>query len=214
MSPSTFYPRDAKEMADDLAARGIKNPDVLRAMQAVPREAFVPPAYAAQAFTDGPLPIACGQTISQPFIVAVMTELLALLPGDKTLEIGTGSGYQAAILAEMGLGEVYTIEIIPALAEAAAARFQALGYSKIHVQHRDGFHGWPEQAPYQGIIVTAAAEKVPPPLPAQLAEGGRLVIPLGAQHHFQELWVFTKHGEHLDGEAWGGVAFVPFTRRY
>jgi protein-L-isoaspartate(D-aspartate) O-methyltransferase len=212
--PPNFHPRDAKEMVDDLADRGIKNPDVLRAMQAVPREAFVPPAYAAQAFADGPLPIACGQTISQPFMVAIMTELLALLPGDKTLEIGTGSGYQAAVLAELGMGEVYTIEIIPALAEAAVARFQALGYGKIHVQNRDGFHGWPEQAPYQGIIVTAAAEKVPPPLPAQLAEGGRLIIPLGAQHHFQELWVFTKHGERLDGEVWGGVAFVPFTRRH
>jgi protein-L-isoaspartate(D-aspartate) O-methyltransferase len=199
-------------MAADLAARGIKNPDVLRALQAVPRQAFVPPAYAAQAFADGPLPIACGQTISQPFIVAIMTELLALVPDDKTLEIGTGSGYQTAILAELGLGEVYTVEIIPALAEAAAARFQALGYPQIHLQNSDGYHGWPEHAPYQAIIVTAAAEKVPPPLPEQLAEGGRLVIPLGAQHHFQELWVFTKHGERLDGQAWGGVAFVPFTR--
>jgi protein-L-isoaspartate(D-aspartate) O-methyltransferase len=212
VSPPTFSPRDAKEMAADLAARGIKNPDVLRALQAVPRQAFVLPAYAAQAFADGPLPIACGQTISQPFIVAIMTELLALAPGGKTLEIGTGSGYQTAILAELGLGEVYTVEIIPALAEAAAARFQTLGYSQIHLQNSDGYYGWPEHAPYQGIIVTAAAEKVPPLLPEQLAEGGRLVIPLGAQNHFQELWVFTKHGENLDGEAWGGVAFVPFTR--
>ncbi len=212
MSPPYYRPRDAKEMAADLAERGIRNPDVLRAMQAVPRQAFVPATYVEQAFADGPLPIACGQTISQPFIVAIMTELLALRPGDKTLEIGTGSGYQAAILAELRMGEVYTVEIIPALAEAAAARLQALGYSQINVQHSDGFHGWPEQAPYQGIIVTAAVERVPPPLPAQLDEGGRLVIPLGAPHHFQELWVFTKRGEHLDGEAWGGVAFVPFTR--
>jgi protein-L-isoaspartate(D-aspartate) O-methyltransferase len=214
VSPPHFSPRDAKEMTADLAARGITNPDVLRAMQAVPRQAFVPPAYAEQAFADCPVPIACSQTISQPFMVAIMTELLTLSPGDKILEIGTGSGYQAAILAELGLGEVYTVEIIPALAEAAAARLQALGYSQIHVQNSDGFYGWPEHGPFQGIIVTAAAEKVPSPLAAQLAEGGRLVIPLGAQHHFQELWVFTKHGELLEGDPWGGVAFVPFTRRY
>ena len=212
MSPPCFGPRDAKEMAADLAARGIRNPDVLRAFQAVPRQAFVLPAYADQAFADCPLPIAYGQTISQPFIVAIMTELLALRPGDKTLEIGTGSGYQAAILAELGMGEVYSVEIVPGLAEAAATRLLGLGYSRIHVRRSDGFHGWPEEAPYQGIIVTAAAEKVPQPLSAQLAEGGRLVIPLGAPHHFQELWVFTKRGERLDGEPWGGVAFVPFTR--
>jgi protein-L-isoaspartate(D-aspartate) O-methyltransferase len=200
-------------MAADLAARGIRNPDVLRALQAVPRQEFVPPAYLGQAFADGPLPIACGQTISQPFIVAVMTELLALHPGDKTLEIGTGSGYQTAILAALGLGEVYTIEIIPTLAETAAARFQTLGYAQIHLQNSDGYDGWPEHAPYQGIIVTAAAEKVPPPLAEQLADGGHLVIPLGTARHFQELWVFTKRGARLDGEAWGGVAFVPFTRQ-
>jgi protein-L-isoaspartate(D-aspartate) O-methyltransferase len=212
MSPPIFHPRNTKEMADDLAARGIRDRDVLRALQAVPRQIFVLPAYAEQAFADGPLPIACGQTISQPFMVAIMTELLALRPGDKTLEIGTGSGYQAAVLAELGMGEVYSVEIIPDLAESAAARLLDLGYSRVHVQHSDGFHGWPEQAPYQGIIVTAAVEKVPPPLSAQLSEGGRLVIPLGAPHHFQELWVFTKRGERLDGEPWGGVAFVPFTR--
>jgi protein-L-isoaspartate(D-aspartate) O-methyltransferase len=214
MSPPSFRPRDAPEMAADLESRGIRDPDVLRALQAVPRQAFVPSAYAEQAFGDGPLPIDCGQTISQPFIVAIMTELLALRPGDKTLEIGTGSGYQAAILAELGLGEVYSVEIISDLAEAAAARLLALGYSQVHVKNSDGFHGWPEQAPYQGIIVTAAAEKVPAPLPAQLAEGGRLVIPLGAPHHLQELWVFIKCGERLNGKPWGGVAFVPFTRSY
>ena len=214
MSPLHYHPQDAKEMAADLADRGIRNPDVLRAMATVPRQAFVPATYVERAFADGPLPIACGQTISQPFIVAIMTELLALRPGDKTLEIGTGSGYQAAILAELGMGEIYTVEIIPALAEAAATRLQTLGYTQVHVQNGDGFHGWPEQAPYQGIIVTAAVERVPPPLTAQLAEGGRLVIPLGAPHHFQELWVYTKRGDHLDGEAWGGVAFVPFTRHH
>jgi protein-L-isoaspartate(D-aspartate) O-methyltransferase len=212
MSPPIFRPRTTKEMVADLAERGIRNPDVLRAFEAVPRQAFVLPAYLDQAFADCPLPIACSQTISQPFMVAVMTELLGLCPGDKTLEIGTGSGYQAAILCELGMGEVYSVEIIPDLAEAAAARLNELGYSRVHVKQSDGFHGWPEQAPYQGIVVTAAAEKVPPPLSAQLAEAGRLVIPLGAPHHFQELWVFTKRGERLDGEPWGGVAFVPFTR--
>jgi protein-L-isoaspartate(D-aspartate) O-methyltransferase len=200
-------------MATDLAARGIRNPDVLRAMQVVPREAFVLPAYVEHAFADGPLPIAAGQTISQPYIVAVMTELLALRPGDNVLEIGTGSGYQTAILAELGLGEVYSVEIIPALAEAAAARLQTLGYGRVHLQNSDGYHGWPELAPYHGILVTAAAEKVPPPLITQLAEAGRLVIPLGAPYCVQELWVYTKHGDHLDGQRWGGVAFVPFTRR-
>jgi protein-L-isoaspartate(D-aspartate) O-methyltransferase len=209
---SRIYPQDGQELAADLAARGIRSPEVLRAMRTVPRQAFVLPDYTYEAYADRPLPIACGQTISQPYMVAAMTELLALCPGERVLEVGTGSGYQTAILAELGSVEVYTVEIIQALADEAAARFQALGYSQIHLQHGDGYHGWPEHAPYNGIIVTAAVEQVPPPLPQQLTEGGRLVIPIGAPRSYQSLWVYTKQGGELKGYNWGGVAFVPFTR--
>ncbi len=212
MSPPHFYPHDSQELADDLAARGIRSPAVLRAMRAVPRQAFVPSHYQSEAYADRPLPIACGQTISQPYMVAAMTELLALQPGQKVLEIGTGSGYQAAVLAELGEVEVYTVEIIPALAEETIARLHALGYISIHFRRGDGYYGWPEYAPYHGIVVTAAVERVPPPLLEQLAEGGRLVIPLGLPHHFQSLWVFTKSGGQVTSYDWGGVAFVPFTR--
>lgn len=206
------HPSDGKELAADLADRGIRNPDVLRAMQTVPREAFISAKYAGEAYADRPLPIACGQTISQPLMVAVMTELLSLRPSDKVLEIGTGSGYQAAVLAELGCAEVYTVEIIPELAEPAAARFEAMGYSRIRVLCGDGYHGWPEHAPYNGIVVTAAAERMPAPLAQQLVDGGRLIIPLGAPHQTQSLWIFTRRGEQLDADEWGGVAFVPFTR--
>jgi len=187
------YPANGKELAADLAHRGIRSPEVLRAMEAVPREAFVSAEYASQAYADHPLPIASGQTISQPLMVAAMTELLRVRPGHKVLEIGTGSGYQAAVLAELGQVEVYTVEIIAELADTAIDR-------------------WPEHAPYDGIVVTAAAERTPPPLAEQLAEGGRLIIPLGAPHHLQTLWVFTRRGEKLDADDWGGVAFVPFKR--
>jgi protein-L-isoaspartate(D-aspartate) O-methyltransferase len=206
------FPANGKELAADLAHRGIRSPDVLRAMEAVPREAFVSAEYAREAYSDRPLPIASGQTISQPLMVAAMTELLELRPGHKVLEIGTGSGYQAAVLAELGYADVYTVEILPQLAEAAIDRFKALGYSQIHVLRGDGYHGWPEHAPYDGIIVTAAAERTPPPLTEQLADGGRLIIPLGAPHHIQMLWVYTRRGEKLDADEWGGVAFVPFKR--
>ncbi len=206
-----FHPRNGQELAADLAARGIKNPDVLRAVRTVPRHAFVSPDYFNEAYADRPLPIAFGQTISQPFMVAAMTELLALRPGDRVLEVGTGSGYQTAILAELGTVDVYTVEIIPDLAEEAAARLQSLGYSQIHFRHGDGYDGWPEYAPYNGIIVTAAADQVPSPLSDQLAEGGRLIIPLGAARHFQYLWVYTKQKGKLHGYNWGGVSYVPFT---
>ena len=206
------YPANGKELAADLAHRGIRSPEVLRAMEAVPREAFVSAEYASQAYADHPLPIASGQTISQPLMVAAMTELLRVRPGHKVLEIGTGSGYQAAVLAELGQVEVYTVEIIAELADTAIDRLKALGYSQVHVLRGDGYHGWPEHAPYDGIVVTAAAERTPPPLAEQLAEGGRLIIPLGAPHHLQTLWVFTRRGEKLDADDWGGVAFVPFKR--
>ena len=190
---------------------GIKNEDVLRAMRTVPRHKFVPPDYLDQAYEDHPLPIGYGQTISQPYIVAWMTELLELQPGQKVLEIGTGSGYQAAILAELGYVDVYSIEIVPELAESAATRLQDLGYKNVHVQQGDGYYGWPEYAPFDAIIVTAAPDHLPAPLAEQLAEGGRIVIPIGPPGSYQSLWKFVKENGELTAYNMGGVIFVPFT---
>jgi protein-L-isoaspartate(D-aspartate) O-methyltransferase len=192
-----------------IAARGICDPRVLDAMRAVPREAFVPEAQRAYAYDDGPLPIGEGQTISQPYIVACMLEALRLRPSDRVLEVGTGCGYAAAVISKMA-SEVYTIERHARLAEAAAARLGALCYDNVHVRHGDGMHGWPEAAPFQGISVPAGAAEPPPALLAQLAPGGRLVIPLGPSPDDQVLFVIT-HGR--DGtwrrEPLGPVRFVP-----
>ena len=163
-------------------------PRVMAAMAAVPREQFVPEAGRHLAFANGPLAIGHGQTISQPYIVALMTDLLAPRPQDSILEIGTGSGYQAAVLAQL-VREVHSVEIIAALATAAGERLQRLGYANVSVRHADGFHGWPEHAPYDGIVVTAAALQVPPPLVEQLKPGARLVIPVGQPGGVQELQV-------------------------
>jgi protein-L-isoaspartate(D-aspartate) O-methyltransferase len=164
------------------------------------------------AYENQPLPIGYGQTISQPYIVALMTAHLGVQPGDKVLEIGTGSGYQAAILAELGM-EVYSVEIIPELAEHAARTLAETGYSNVHVRNADGYWGWLEHAPYDAIIVTAAAEKLPPPLVGQLKRGGHLIIPLGAAQDHQILWLFTKEADgKLRSVDLGDVAFVPFTR--
>ncbi len=190
---------------------GIKNEDVLQAMRAVPRHKFVPAEYLDQAYENHPLPIGYGQTISQPYVVAWMTELLELQPGEKVLEIGTGSGYQAAVLAELGYVEVYTIEIVPELAESAAARLKELGYDKVHVKQGDGYYGWPEYAPFDAIIVTAAPDHLPAPLAEQLAEGGRIVIPIGPPGWYQSLWKFVKQNGDLTAYNMGGVSFVPFT---
>ncbi len=190
---------------------GIKNPDVLRAMRAVPRHEFVLPQYLDQAYDDHPLPIGYGQTISQPYIVAWMTELLDLKPGDKVLEIGTGSGYQAAVLAELGYVDVFTIEIVPELAESAAARLGRLGYDKVQVKEGDGYYGWPAAAPFDAIIVTAAPDHLPGPLAEQLAEGGQLVIPIGPPGWYQSLWRFVKQEGELTAYNMGGVSFVPLT---
>ena len=187
--------------------------DVRRAMRRVPRHKFIPLNYAAYADADAPLPIGYGQTISQPMLVGVMTELLDLQPGDKVLEIGTGSGFQTAILAELGYVEVYSVEIIPELAEQAAARLQALGYTNTHLRQADGYAGWEEYAPYNAIIVTAAPDHLPPPLANQLADGGRLVIPIGPPGEGQTLWKFVKQGNALQADEIGSVAFVPFTRK-
>jgi protein-L-isoaspartate(D-aspartate) O-methyltransferase len=191
--------------------RGVKDRRVLEAMRRVPRHLFVPPPLVPHAYDDTPLPTASGQTISQPYIVAWMTELLELKPGEKVLEIGTGSGYQAAVLAELGYGEVYSLEIVPELAESAAQRLKDLGYIRVHVRQGDGYYGWPEAAPFDAIIVTAAPDHLPGPLAAQLAEGGRLVIPIGPPGAYQSLWKFVKEEGELRAYNLGGVIFVPFT---
>lgn len=198
-------------LIDEIEAQGVQDPDVLRAMETVPRHRFVPSEYLDQAYENHPLPIGYGQTISQPYIVAWMTELLELRPGEKVLEIGTGSGYQAAILAELGEVEVYSIEIVPELAESAAARLQELGFENVQVMQGDGYYGWPEQAPFDAIIVTAAPDHLPPPLVEQLSASGRLIIPIGPPGWVQSLWKFVVEGGELKGYNLGGVRFVPFT---
>ena len=199
---------DVQHMVKIIQRRGINDKLILDAMRNVPRDRFVPDNQRESAFGDHALPIGHQQTISQPYIVALMTQALVLKPADRVLEIGTGSGYQAAILAEMGM-EVYTIERIEALYTAAKQRYKDLGYS-IQQKWGDGYYGWPEYAPYTGIILTAAAAYVPTPLFDQLAEGGRLVAPVGLPGGYQTLWKYTKRGETFDKENLGGVIFVPF----
>lgn len=184
---------------------------VMAAMAAVAREKFVPPALVPYAYDDLPLPIGSKQTISQPYIVALMTDLLRPEENDVVLEVGAGSGYQAAVLAQL-VRQVYTIEIIPGLAEEARARLAKLGYRKVAVREGDGYGGLPEHAPYAGIIVTAAAPHVPPPLIAQLAAGGRLVLPVGPPHGRQDLILVEKdrRGETTSREILP-VVFVPLT---
>jgi protein-L-isoaspartate(D-aspartate) O-methyltransferase len=198
-------------VAEQLAAlgRGITNARVLTAMGKVPRHEFVPEQLRSQAYRDRPLPIGHGQTISQPFIVAFMTEQLEPRPTDRVLEIGTGSGYQAAVLAELA-AQVYTIEIIEDLAKQAATNLQHLGYTNVHVRAGDGYQGWPEAAPFDAIIVTCAPEQVPQPLIDQLKDGGRMIIPVGPLWN-QELVLLRKHGGKLEQHAVLPVRFVPMT---
>ena len=192
-----------------IGSRDVSDPAVLKAMEAVPRHLFVPPEYLDQAYEDHPLPIGYGQTISQPYIVGLMTQYLKLKPGDKVLEIGTGSGYQAAILAQLGV-EAYSVEIVPELAAAAGQRLKSLGYN-VSAKQGDGYFGWEEHAPFDAIIVTAAPDHVPQPLVKQLKDGGRLVIPVGP-HGFQVLWQFTRQGEELSAAKLADVMFVPLVR--
>lgn len=206
-----FYQARQAMVDDTIEARGVINPDVLQAMRTTLRHKFVPDDFLDQAYEDHPLPIGYGQTISQPYIVAWMTELLELKKGDKVLEIGTGSGYQAAVLAELGYVDVYSIEIVPELAEQAAERLKNLGYDQIHLTQRDGYYGWQEYAPFDAIIVTAAPDHLPLPLVQQLKEGGRLVIPIGPPGVFQSLWKFVKEGGEVRAFNMGGVSFVPLT---
>ncbi len=206
------YVTERERMVDaTIVARGVSDAEVLRAMNIVPRHRFVLPKDLAYAYEDHPLAIGYGQTISQPYIVAWMTELLALQPGERVLEIGTGSGYQAAVLAELEDVEVYSIEIVPELAEEAAARLEALGYTEVHLRQGDGYFGWEEAAPFDAIIVTAAPDHLPQLLAQQLREGGRLVIPIGPPGGYQSLWRFVNGPEGLQASNLGGVRFVPFT---
>jgi protein-L-isoaspartate(D-aspartate) O-methyltransferase len=190
--------------------RGITDQDVLRVMETVPRHEFVLPEYLDEAYADHPLPIGYGQTISQPYIVAVMTEMLHLHRDAKVLEIGTGSGYQAAILSGL-TQEVYSIEIIASLCAQAQERLARLGYRNVQVKCGDGYNGWEEHAPYDAIIVTAAPDHIPQPLVNQLADGGRMVIPVGPPGAYQVLWLVERRGEEIKSQRTMGVAFVPLT---
>jgi protein-L-isoaspartate(D-aspartate) O-methyltransferase len=199
----------AKMVETQIVARGVRNPRVLDAMRAVPRHLFVDEAQRAHAYDDGPLPIGGRQTISQPYIVALMSELLDLTPNERVLEIGTGSGYQSAVLSRLA-GHVYSIEIIPELAKLSAERLKRLGFDNITVKEGDGYRGWPEYAPFDGIIVTAAPERIPQPLLDQLAPNGRMVIPVGG--FFQELKVFKKEANgRVTEQDIIPVRFVPMT---
>ena len=194
------------------ATPSVLRDDVLDAMRRTPRHAFVPEDLRDLAYADRPLPIGYGQTISQPYIVALMTDLLRLPPGGRVLEIGTGSGYQAAVLAELG-HDVYTIEIVPALAQQAAKRLSELGYDRVHVREGDGYFGWPDAAPFDGIVVTAASQQIPPPLIEQLKPSGRMVIPIGAAFLTQQLMLVEKLADGtVRTEALLPVSFVPLTR--
>ncbi len=200
------------EMVEEVAeAVEIKDQRVPEAMIAVPRHVFVPEDYTSHAYQDTPLPIGYGQTISAPSIVAIMTELLELQAGERVLEIGTGSGYQAAVLAETEDVEIYTIEIVPELAASAAQRLAQLGYETVQVKQADGYYGWPEAGPFDAIIVTAAPDHLPAPLAQQLKEGGRLVIPIGPPGGYQTLWKFVLQEGKLKATSITGVRFVPFT---
>jgi len=196
-------------VADQIRARGVRDARVLDAMARVPRDRFVPAALRAEAYEDRPLAIGHGQTISQPYIVGYMSEALQLEPSHRVLEIGTGCGYQTAVLAELA-AEVFSIELIAELAERAAATLDALGYANVHVRNGDGYDGWPEQAPYDRIVGAAAAPSVPPALVAQLAAGGILVMPIGTVH--QELVVLQKRDAGVETLATLPVRFVPMIK--
>lgn len=202
-----------RRMVDQqLRARDIVDPRVLSVMEKIQRHLFVEPALERFAYEDRPLSIEAGQTISQPYIVALMTQLLQIQPTHRVLEVGTGSGYQAAVLAELA-AEVYTVEIIPSLAETARTRLETLGYRNVRVKQGDGYEGWPEFAPYDGIVVTAGAPWIPPPLIEQLREGGRMAIPVGGAKATQELILGEKRGGRLESRPIAPVLFVPLTGR-
>jgi protein-L-isoaspartate(D-aspartate) O-methyltransferase len=203
-----FEKRRLQMVEQDIQGRGVKDALVLKAMRRVQRHLFVEESLWPRAYNDYPLPIGGGQTISQPYVVALMTEALGLRGSERVLEVGTGSGYQAAVLAEI-VKEVFTIEIRPELYANARDRLQKLGYRNVHVKQGDGYLGWPEHAPFDAIIVTASPDHIPPPLLAQLKEGGRLIIPLGSTVYYQNLTLVTKRQGKLETRELGSVAFVP-----
>ncbi len=205
-----FATHRQRMIEQQLKPRGIKDERVLAAMAKVPREEFIPVDARADAYEDGPLPIGYDQTISQPYVVAFMTEQLRPKQSDRVLEIGSGSGYQAAILGEL-VAEVYTIEIVEPLAKSAEATLQRLGYNNVHIKAGDGYKGWPAQAPFDAIIVTCAPEKVPQPLVDQLKDGGRMVIPVG-ERFAQQLYLLEKKDGQLKESVTLPVRFVPMLR--
>jgi protein-L-isoaspartate(D-aspartate) O-methyltransferase len=206
------YTSSREEMVEEqIQNRGISNKLTLDAMRTVPRQKFVPPNLIERAYNDGPLPIGYGQTISQPYIVAFMTAVIDPKPDFKVLEIGTGSGYQAAVLSEI-VSETYTIEIITELYNSASKRLTELGYDKVTCKNADGYYGWEEFAPFDAIVVTAAAEYIPPPLIKQLKDGGKMIIPVGSPFLNQNLILVEKNGEEITTTNLLPVRFVPFTR--
>lgn len=204
------YAAARARLVDTVRAGGVTDDRVLAAIGAVPRHELVPEHVRGDAYADVPLPIGDGQTISQPSIVAIMSAAARIEPGDRVLEVGTGSGYQAAVLAELG-ADVYSVEIVPPLARRAADDLRRLGYDRVHLRIGDGWQGWPEAAPFDAIVVTAAPPQVPPRLIEQLAEGGRLVIPVGGRDQLQELRVITRTADGATSEALLPVRFVPMT---
>jgi protein-L-isoaspartate(D-aspartate) O-methyltransferase len=203
--------RAREEMVESqIAARGVKDERTLAAMRRVPRHLFVPEGYAREAYDDHPLPIGHGQTISQPYIVAFMTEALHLSGGETVLEVGTGSGYQSAVLSGL-VAKVYSVEIVEPLAREAAERLKRLGYDNVEVRAGDGYRGWPEAAPFDAIVVTAAAPRVPEPLKQQLRDGGRLLLPIGDE--WQELVLVKRRGDAFEQTQVLPVRFVPMTGR-
>jgi protein-L-isoaspartate(D-aspartate) O-methyltransferase len=209
-TPASDFAAQRQQMVQQqLMTRGINDQRVLAAMAKVPREEFVPPDSRAASYEDGPLPIGYAQTISQPYVVAFMTEQLRLKPSDRVLEVGTGSGYQVAILAEL-VSEIYSIEIVEPLAKNAEATLQRLGYKNVHLKISDGYKGWPETAPFDAIIVTCAPDKVPQPLVDQLKDDGRMVIPVG-DRFAQQLYLLEKKNGQLKQSATLPVRFVPMT---
>jgi protein-L-isoaspartate(D-aspartate) O-methyltransferase len=208
-SPETRKARD-RMVREQIEARGVSMSQVLEAMRSVPRHQFVPEDIVHSAYDDHPLPIGEGQTISQPYIVALMTEVLQLKPTDRVLEIGTGSGYQAAVLSRLA-AEVYTIEIKHQLHLNALHTLANLGYKTIVARHGDGYFGWPEAAPFDAIMITAAVDHIPPPLVKQLRDGGRLVLPLGSPFGYQNLVLVTKQAQDVSVRQITGVLFVPMT---